>query len=147
MRNNQTSMFPSLGYMFTSTSDVGTLLFQSPTSIGPAKITTLQICRRRSRTHWLPLVTLSSQFLVHPADWLQGFSAGLSAVAVALVADAAVRLSKKLCDSKVTVLCCATSAAITFYYQSQWIFPTLIVLGKLGPRELHCGDVFGRTAS
>ncbi|GAQ86163.1 chromate transporter [Klebsormidium nitens] len=73
----------------------------------------------------------AGKFLVHPAGWLTAFSAGLSAVAVALVADAAFRLSKKLCDSRVTVFCCGAAAAVTYYYQSQWIFPTLIFAGGL----------------
>lgn len=73
---------------------------------------------------------LCAQFLVNPANWLRAFSAGLAAVAVALVADAAYNLSKKLCNSRVTVFCCAVSAGVTYYYSSQWIFPTLIVLGE-----------------
>lgn len=68
--------------------------------------------------------------MVHPANWLHSFSAGLSAVAVALVADAAYNLSKKLCNSRVTVFCCAISAGVTYYYASQWIFPTLIAVGE-----------------
>lgn len=72
----------------------------------------------------------SLQFLVEPANWLRSFSAGLSAVAVALVADAAYSLSKKLCKSRVTIFCCAVSAGITYYYASQWIFPTLIAIGE-----------------
>jgi chromate transporter len=73
----------------------------------------------------------AGKFLVNPANWLRAFSAGLAAVAVALVADAAYNLSKKLCNSRVTVFCCAVSAGVTYYYSSQWIFPTLIVLGGL----------------
>ncbi|GAQ86165.1 chromate transporter [Klebsormidium nitens] len=73
----------------------------------------------------------AGKFLVEPANWLRSFSAGLSAVAVALVADAAYSLSKKLCKNRVTIFCCAISAGVTYYYASQWIFPTLIAIGGI----------------
>ncbi|CAI5458702.1 unnamed protein product [Closterium sp. Yama58-4] len=70
-----------------------------------------------------------AKFLIDPAPWLSALSAGLAAVAVALVAEAAVILGKKMCRNKVTRVLCVASAVITFYYATQWIFPTVILLG------------------
>ncbi|CAI5522106.1 unnamed protein product [Closterium sp. Naga37s-1] len=69
------------------------------------------------------------QFLVDPPAWLSAISAGSIAVAVALIADAAVMLGSKMCLNRVTRMLCVTSAAITFYCTTQWIFPTVILLG------------------
>ncbi|CAI5526358.1 unnamed protein product [Closterium sp. Naga37s-1] len=70
-----------------------------------------------------------AKFLVDPPAWLSAISAGATAVAVALIADAAVMLGSKMCLNRVTRVLCVTSAAITFYYTTQWIFPTVILLG------------------
>ncbi|CAI7903866.1 unnamed protein product, partial [Closterium sp. NIES-53] len=70
-----------------------------------------------------------AKFLVDPPAWLSAISAGATAVAVALIADAAVMLGSKMCLNRVTCMLCVTSAAITFYYTTQWIFPTVILLG------------------
>ena len=69
------------------------------------------------------------QYLVYPPVWLSSLSAGLSAVAVALVAEAALSLGTKLCRNRITQLLATAAAVITVYYQSQWVFPTLIVAG------------------
>ncbi|CAI5513249.1 unnamed protein product, partial [Closterium sp. Naga37s-1] len=76
-----------------------------------------------------------AKFLVDPPAWLSAISAGATAVAVALIADAAVMLGSKMCRNRVTRMLCVTSAAITFYYTTQWIFPTVILLVDLPHRH------------
>ena len=50
---------------------------------------------------------------------------------VALVVSAAVGLAQAQCKDKVTSALCLMSAVVAFYYQSNWIFPLLIVVGGL----------------
>lgn len=71
----------------------------------------------------------AAEILVDPADWLRGISAGLSAAGVALVVSAAVGLANGQCRDKVTSALCLMSAVVAYYYQSNWIFPLLIVVG------------------
>jgi len=71
----------------------------------------------------------AAEILVNPADWLRGISAGLSAAGVALVVSAAVGLANGQCKDKVTSAVCLMSAVVAYYYQSNWIFPLLIVIG------------------
>ncbi|CAI7886359.1 unnamed protein product [Closterium sp. NIES-53] len=73
----------------------------------------------------------AAKFLVDPGVWLTAISAGLAAVAVALVAEAAVMLGKKVCKDRVSKVLCVAAAVITFYYQTQWLFPTIILVGGL----------------
>ena len=73
----------------------------------------------------------AAEILVNPDDWLRGLSAGLSAAGVALVVSAAVGLAKGQCKDQVTSALCLMSATIAYYYQSNWIFPLLIVVGGL----------------
>ncbi|CAI5493690.1 unnamed protein product [Closterium sp. Naga37s-1] len=73
----------------------------------------------------------AAKFLVDPGVWLTAISAGLAAVAVALVAEAAVVLGKKVCKDRVSKVLCMAAAVITFYYQTQWLFPTIILVGGL----------------
>eukprot|EP00850_Spirogloea_muscicola_P003179 SM000012S25441 [mRNA] locus=s12:1108224:1112159:- [translate_table: standard] len=63
--------------------------------------------------------------------WLSGTAAGMAAVAVALVAAAAVQLSRNICTDAVTLALCASTGVITIFYQQQWIFPALIFGGGL----------------
>ena len=69
------------------------------------------------------------QFLVYPPAWLSSLSAGLSAAAVALVAEAALSLGAKLCRKRITQLLATAAAVITVYNKSEWLIPTIIVAG------------------
>mmetsp|Transcript_20186 Transcript_20186/g.50509 ORF Transcript_20186/g.50509 Transcript_20186/m.50509 type:complete len:369 (+) Transcript_20186:1-1107(+) len=71
----------------------------------------------------------AAEILVDPADWLRGISAGLSAAGVALVVSAAVGLANGQCKDHITSRLCLMSAVVAYYYQSNWIFPLLIVIG------------------
>ena len=73
----------------------------------------------------------AAEILVNPDDWLRGLSAGLSAAGVALVVSAAVDLARGQCKDQVTSALCLLSAVVAYYYQSNWIFPVLIVVGGL----------------
>jgi chromate transporter len=73
----------------------------------------------------------AAEILVNPDDWLRGLSAGLSAAGVALVVSAAVGLARGQCKDQVTSALCLLSAVVAYYYQSNWIFPVLIVVGGL----------------
>ncbi|ACO69863.1 chromate ion transporter family, partial [Micromonas commoda] len=73
----------------------------------------------------------AAEILVNPDAWLRGLSAGLSAAGVALVVSAAVGLAKGQCKDQITSALCLMSATIAYYYQSNWIFPLLIVVGGL----------------
>eukprot|EP00850_Spirogloea_muscicola_P007546 SM000038S14359 [mRNA] locus=s38:458050:461315:- [translate_table: standard] len=73
----------------------------------------------------------AAHWLHDTPPWLSGAAAGMAAVAVALVAAAAVQLSRKMCTDAVTLTLCAGTGIITIFYQQQWIFPALIFGGGL----------------
>jgi hypothetical protein len=50
---------------------------------------------------------------------------------VALVASAAKGLCTKICKDRTTGVLCTLSAAIAYYYQAAWLFPTIIAVGGL----------------
>lgn len=64
-------------------------------------------------------------------SWKKGISDGLAAVAVALVANAASSLSKKICTDKTTSGICVFAATVAYYYPKAWTFPGLIVIGGI----------------
>jgi len=73
----------------------------------------------------------AADILVNPADWLRSFTAGLSAAGIGLVISAAIGLAKGQCNNPMTSTLCLMSALIAYRYQSNWIFPLLIIFGGL----------------
>eukprot|EP00850_Spirogloea_muscicola_P003519 SM000014S00307 [mRNA] locus=s14:589717:593625:+ [translate_table: standard] len=73
----------------------------------------------------------AAHWLHDTPPWLSGAAAGMAAVAVALVAAAAVQLSRKMCTDAITLALCSGTGVITIFYQQQWIFPALIFGGGL----------------
>lgn len=58
--------------------------------------------------------------------------AGLTAVAIALVASAAVNLAAKICrDDMMLIVICALSTFATVYSQVSWLLPVIMLLGGL----------------
>lgn len=58
--------------------------------------------------------------------------AGLTAVAIALVASAGLKLSAKICrDDKLLIVICAVSTFCTVYSQPSWLLPVVMLLGGL----------------
>jgi chromate transporter len=81
----------------------------------------------------LVLMTLggagAAEVLVNPSPTLRGFTAGLSAAGVALIVSAADGLTRSQAKTPTTKRLCALSAVIAYYYQTAWLFPTLIAFG------------------
>lgn len=58
--------------------------------------------------------------------------AGLTAVAIALVASAGLKLSAKICrDDKLLIVICAVSTFCTVYSQPSWLLPVVMLFGGL----------------
>jgi chromate transporter len=81
----------------------------------------------------LVLMTLggagAAEVLVNPSPTLRGFTAGLSAAGVALIVSAADGLTRSQAKTPTTKRLCALSAVVAYYYQTAWLFPTLIAFG------------------
>ncbi|CAK0787139.1 hypothetical protein CVIRNUC_010355 [Coccomyxa viridis] len=73
----------------------------------------------------------AANFLKNPAPWVKGIVAGLGAVGVALVADAALKLTFSTCTEKTTMIINLAAALISYYYPVTWIYPALILAGGL----------------
>ncbi len=79
----------------------------------------------------------AADLLVSPTGWLRGFVAGLSAAGIGLVISAAVGLAKGQCTDQTTSALCLISAMVSYSYQSNWIFPLIIVSGGLTTLWFH----------
>ena len=84
----------------------------------------------------------AADVLVNPKGWLQGLTAGLSAAGIGLVISASIGLAKGQCVDKTTSMLCLMSASIAYSYQSNWIFPLLIVVGGLATLFVYRFDNF-----
>lgn len=73
----------------------------------------------------------AAKWLEHPAAWLNGLVAGVSAVGVALIATAAKNLCMKLCADKVTATIACLAATATIYWPKAWMFPSAIAVGGI----------------
>lgn len=71
----------------------------------------------------------AANFLKNPSPAERAVVAGLAVTGVALVASAAKDLMTKVCATKVLALICAGSAAIAYYHNTAWLFPTLLLGG------------------
>lgn len=84
----------------------------------------------------------AADVLANPAGWLRGLTAGLSAAGIGLVISASIGLAKGQCKDQTTSVLCLTSASIAYSYQSNWIFPLLIVIGGLATLFVNRSDDF-----
>lgn len=81
--------------------------------------------------------------------WLNGLVAGLAAAGIALVASAAVSLTKNICTTRLLLVLATASAVIAYYYPQPWTFPSLIVAGGLitlvamWKQDVKIGEVVG----
>jgi len=100
----------------------------------PPSLVPCAVCERQPKSGSL-LCPCARRPVADPPQWLLSASAGLVAVAVALVAEAALLLSNKLCKEPATQLVCCASAALAYAFPNQWLFPVLILGGEvLGPQ-------------
>ena len=71
----------------------------------------------------------AAEVLVHPSEALRAFTAGLSAAGAALVISAGDALARSQGKTDTTKALMATSAVVAYYYQTAWLFPSLIAFG------------------
>lgn len=76
-------------------------------------------------------VLAAARALDDPVPVVDGFADGLAAGGVALIWGAVKNLTEKMCTEWEGKLLCVVTAVIAFYYQTAWLFPTLIVCGGL----------------
>lgn len=63
--------------------------------------------------------------------WLNGLVAGLAAAGIALVASAAIALTKNICKTRLLQVIATAAGVIAYYYPKPWTFPSVIVAGGL----------------
>jgi len=73
----------------------------------------------------------AARALDDPVPVVDGFADGLAAGGVALIWGAVKNLTEKMCTEWEGKALCVITAVIAFYYQTAWLFPTLIVCGGL----------------
>jgi len=64
-------------------------------------------------------------------EWLNGIVAGLAAAGIALVASAAVSLSRNICKTTLLKVIATAAAVIAYYYPKPWTFPACIIAGGI----------------
>ena len=67
--------------------------------------------------------------LENPSGWLNGLTAGVSAVGVALVASAAKAMAGKLCSGPLLASISAVATVVAYYWPKAYTFPCLILAG------------------
>ncbi|QDZ24088.1 chromate transport protein [Chloropicon primus] len=71
----------------------------------------------------------SGEAFLKPSPLMQALVAGLTSVAIALVAGAAKALGSKICDDKITICICAVSAATALYWKGSFVMPLVMGVG------------------
>lgn len=73
----------------------------------------------------------AARILHQNIGWLNGLVAGLAAAGIALVASAAIALTKNICKTRLLQVIATAAGVIAYYYPKPWTFPSVIVAGGL----------------
>lgn len=73
----------------------------------------------------------AAKYLESPQGWLEGLTAGVSAVGVAMVASAGKAMAGKLCTGWLRAAICTAAVVISYYWPQAYTFPAVIVAGGL----------------
>jgi len=84
----------------------------------------------------------AAEVLVNPKPAVEGLTAGLSAAGLALIISAADAFTRSQTKTLTTKVLCTSSAVVVYYYQSAWLFPSIIAIGgAVTTCEAHVRDV------